>query len=1717
MAGYIGADPAILLLIVQEVGRSLDEASDALSRFVADSTDLPALAAARKTVAQVRGALELTGLRGAPRLMREVQALLQDVDAAQSGLSAGTASLCTRAFAVLRGYLSELHRGEPEQPLKLVSIHQEMLAARGVQRLPELDLFYPDCTPLPPEPDVAAAPETARAVARGQRARYQQGMLAWLRGDVSGLARMREAIGRVDELQVNAQTRQPWWIAAGFLDLLAAPSTPHTSDTKRVCAALDQQLRRSAEGITEAPEDLLREMLYFLAIGQPVTERIAQINRLYGLDDVMPSLLSGLDIINVHAVEELRGKARLLKSLWEKAVTAAEPGDLVPFAELIAQLSTETLPFPSLGELTRLLRDTADGLRANPPTADSAIAIEVATALLLLESTVAVWPETDPQLEQRVVAVGARMAAAQRGEIDFAAARVRLQSDALREGDARAARAEVAAQILASMSTAQATLDAHFTGAAPHDLGSAHKALTQVHGALVVLDQDRPALVAQRCRERVSALQAGRTMSQSGRNELVQVLSALYVFVERLGIGSAEFEEIMHRAQVPPSWYGDASEGDAQAHPDLALAPELAPAAAAEPPATESGQLDIPGDTELLAIFLEEARDVLTTISHNLDVLRQKPDDGAALGILRRAFHTLKGSGRMVGLTHLGEAAWCAERTLNDWIQRGCAVTPELVDFLQAAHGCQADCVDQLARDGRALVHADEIARWAERVKGAPGPEPSAPAQQPQADAGASPRPAADPVNEHTVQIGSIRLSPALYATYLAESSQRLAAVEALLAELSVLPGHGVPPDLTRHIHSLSGISGTAGFHDVRAVAAAVERLLELLPREDVAANLDPLRRAIAGLAAMVAEVHAMRQPPASPELVAELELIATLMEERRAAAPPAASQAMADPDLSASAQSGATAANEPLIDAPLADPIPEPDRRKNRIADDIDAQMLPVFLEEAAELVPQIGRDLRDWRADAASRLIPESLKRLLHTLKGSARMVGAMAIGELTHAMETRVVNVGELGSVPESLFEELENAFDRITLLVEELESGAVPNGAAESYSDTSLTLAPLDVTLHGRTLIQTLHGRTLITTMPVDGQENQPESEQARAVADARRSRALLRVRAELVDRMVNEAGEVTIAQSRIIGEMRAMRGSLKELTDNIVRLRRQAREMEIQAESQMQSRMVQAQQAEEQFDPLEFDRFTRLQELTRFVAESINDVATVQQHLAKNLDEADAALLGQRRVARVLQDELMGVRLVPFSSLSDRFYRVARLTARESGKKVNVDVKGGQVELDRSVLERIGAPLEHLLRNAIVHGIEAPEARLAAGKPETGEITVHLRQEGNEVLLTFGDDGRGLDIERIREKALLTGLLRADAPATDTDVAYLIFAAGFSTAAEVTEAAGRGVGLDVVRNEVVDLGGRVEIEFSAGRGTTFLVYLPLTLAVMKALLVRSGDQFFALPSLMIENVQKVRDDALDRLYAAGEVLWQERHYPFCHLQHLLANPDHVASAQRYNAIVLMRSGAQRAAIHVDDFVGNQEIVVKNIGAQLTRVTGIAGAAVIGNGDSVLIINPVVLAERAGQRGRPAPQRIAEPTLHGRTAIEHALPTVMVVDDSLTVRRIAGRLLTREGYAVVEARDGVEALEQLQHTIPQVMLLDIEMPRMDGFELVRRMRGDGRFRSVPIIMITSRTAEKHRAHALELGVNVYLGKPYQEDELLAHVGRFVGAFAESRSQP
>ena len=610
-----------------------------------------------------------------------------------------------------------------------------------------------------------------------------------------------------------------------------------------------------------------------------------------------------------------------------------------------------------------------------------------------------------------------------------------------------------------------------------------------------------------------------------------------------------------------------------------------------------------------------------------------------------------------------------------------------------------------------------------------------------------------------------------------------------------------------------------------------------------------------------------------------------------------------------------------------------------------------------------------------------------------------------------------------------------------------------------------------------------------------------------------AQSAVRVRAPLLDRLVNQAGEVSITRSRIESGVAQIKGSLSDLTENLERLRAQLRDIEFHGETQMTSRLEAAKAASQAFDPLEFDRFTRFQELTRMMAESVSDVATVQRTLQRSLETTEDELVAQARMTRELQDDLLRTRMVEFEGLSDRLYRVVRQAAKETGKSVRLDIVGGSIEVDRGVLDRMTGSFEHLLRNCVGHGIEAPETRTEAGKEATGSIIVALSQEGNEVGVEFRDDGAGLDLPRIRAKGVVLGLIGADATPTDAELANLIFAPGFSTAEVVTELSGRGVGMDVVRAEVNAMGGRIETATAAGQGTSFKLILPLTTAVTQVVMLRCGDTRVGVPSTLVEVVRRATPAEMDNVYAAGTYTVADRALPFFWLGALLQiSPLPAPSAARTRTVVVIRSAQQRIALHVDEVLGNQEVVVKNLGPQLSRLPGLAGITLLASGAVTLIYNPVALAALYGDAARHATLNAlrlpgAQTMLPADAAPAVALaPLVMVVDDSLTVRRVTQRLLLREGYRVVLAKDGLDALERLAEGVPAIVLSDIEMPRMDGFDLVRNIRADARLRDLPVIMITSRIAQKHREYAAELGVDHYLGKPYAEEDLLALIGRY-----------
>lgn len=466
---------------------------------------------------------------------------------------------------------------------------------------------------------------------------------------------------------------------------------------------------------------------------------------------------------------------------------------------------------------------------------------------------------------------------------------------------------------------------------------------------------------------------------------------------------------------------------------------------------------------------------------------------------------------------------------------------------------------------------------------------------------------------------------------------------------------------------------------------------------------------------------------------------------------------------------------------------------------------------------------------------------------------------------------------------------------------------------------------------------------------------------------------------------------------------------------------------------------------------------------------------------------------------------MRTRMVPFERLLPRLRRVVRQVSAEVGKQVELAVANAEGEMDRSVLERMMSPLEHMLRNAVDHGIEPPEQRTGQGKPAQGRITLELEREGGEILLRLSDDGRGIDLQAVRDKAIERGLMDADADLTDQEILQFILEAGFSTAAQVTQISGRGVGMDVVNSEIKQLGGSMTLTTEPGQGTTFLIRLPFTVSVNRALMVYSGDDLYAIPLNTIEGIVRVSGYELEAYYAPGAPPFEYagKHYDLRYLGDLLGtgHQPRLSGHSLPLPVILVRGAEHSIAVQVDSLAGSREIVVKNLGKQFAVVSGISGATILGDGRVVVILDLLAVI-RAQQAHAQYQQRIEQPA-----SAEDRATLVMVVDDSITVRKVTSRLLERHGMEVVTAKDGVDAIAQLQDLQPDIMLLDIEMPRMDGFEVATLVRHDERLRDLPIIMITSRTGEKHRERARSLGVNEYLGKPYQEAQLLELIGSLV----------
>ena len=1694
-----GIPLTLLSWIKTEVDSALTAVRDSIARFSAAPEDAAVLLGCPAQLHQVSGALRIVGLAGATRFCETIEGSFGKVKGARPSKAA--LEVIDRAVLELNEFVDDLARGQANVPLRLFPAYRDLTTLQGKSDVSERDLFFPDLElQAPPHPEARIlGKDELGPFLQAQRARFQRGLLAWLRNQPAGLKDMRQALDALH--QVAAQLPEPralWWAAAGLIDGLSrAQDADWLGNAKGLCNKIDFQMRDLASGSKKQNESLLREVLYAVGKCKTISPRITNVRQLYQLDALFPeSGLAGLMTFDMDwlqpALKDARSRLEVLKSTWLQYVSG-EPRSASRFRELVISFKARAneLGNPQLVKLLDVIALVSTRLPDPYRSQSQLMVVEMASAFLFAESIIDSFTSPPGDLEQQIVIMGGWLLDAAKGK-STGEPPPGLRVDLSRRIDALQLRAQVAREIFANLRYVEQVLDAFARDAGKRDTLPALKPhLRQIHGALAILGFERAAEVLSACDAMIAeCVTAGHARTAWNLDWIAEGLSTLEFYLEPCVHGGEPAEQSIKlffsrfaKRDAPAAQavkdlvtISPASAAVTErtvflppAAPDTGSAPAVAKTSTATAP--ESEMPDTPATPqptftrELLTIYLEEAGEVLANIDAALPLCREQPHNREALTTIRRGFHTLKGSGRMVGLTDLGEIAWQIEQVMNQYLEQQQQADPGLLELIEIASASFATWVSAIRTRKPLAIDAQRITSLARQLRTgeetaaeplkAAAIEPLAPVAAPEPIADAP----ADPAEESgEVTIGSTRLARSFLEVYLGEAAQRVAALEAEYEGWCNTPDAEVSHEFLRAAHTLASSSRTAGFAAIADLAGEVEHWTPFARQVSEERDIDAVRVTIEELRGMVDAV-ARGQPPAPAEEAARRLRDSAARLQAQTVALPLPESSPAAPAV-------------PETSAPV-DPAPGPVQAPKgtelrKIRDDIDEQLLPIFLEEARELLPLIGSDLREWKANPGDERISQSLRRALHTLKGSARMAGAIRLGELTHLMESGIEAAIQEDQLPAELLEELESKMDRLSLELDRMQENQAVFDPSSAESIPSL-------------------------------RDEVPPGAAPRAEAPLPSPAALLRINADTLDHLINASGEVSIARSRIEAELRVVKQSLADLSESIIRLRGQLREVEMQADSQLQSRASMLDESNRDFDPLEFDRYTRLQELTRLMGESLHDATSIQQALLKNLGETDSALLQQARISRDVQQELMRMRAIPFSTLNERLYRIVRQVARDLDKKAELEIEGSQVELDRGVLERIGAPLEHLLRNALAHGLEAPTVRMAAGKPETGRIAITVRQESNEIALVMSDDGAGLDLDVLRRKALEKGILRRDQEVAEADLVQLIFA-GLSTAEEVTELSGRGVGMDVVRNEIASLGGRVDVATVRGKGTTFTIYLPLTLAVTQAVIVRADGNVLAVSSAMVEQVLRLKADEMARLYDKKMVESQNRSHPLHYLRHLLGATDR-ARIQNYNSVLLLRSGVQRIALHVDELIGNQEIVVKNIGPQLSRVPGVAGATVLADGSIALIVNPVQLALRPVGT---APTRTAAPDAG---LVKPAGPVIMVVDDSLTVRKVTTRLLEREGYVVLTAKDGVDALKQMRDALPDVMLVDIEMPRMDGFDLVKIVRRDPRTQAIPIIIISSRTVEKHRNQAAQIGANAFLGKPFQESDLLEHVARYL----------
>ena len=1731
-----------LHIVAKELAATLNDARASLEGYAERPDQRVLLEKCADQLHSAHGVLRLVEVYGAALLAEEMEHVTRyllssgnDQKRQVDGLDA-----LMRAMVQLPTYLERVLSGGRDLALVLLPLLNDLRSVRGSPLLSEGTLLL-----LNLKSDQNAKPQLTQGEqsisvaqwARRLRPRFQIGLLGYIRGErtVQNLEILAKVTEKLEQVATTQPVFQLWWVVGAILEAVRANGLEGSATLKRLLGQADRQIKalyELGEGryCEDPPIDLLNNLLYYVARATTSGGRIGAVRASFKLAELLPvddAIEHERESLSAPSVKLMRTVAAAIKEDLSKVKDVldifvrrggGQSAELQPQLELLKKIS-DTLGVLGLGELRQRVQDeilalsqiVADG---KPPTEESLV--QVAGVLLSVEDSL------DEQLVRLILpAPSADVAADFPQDLDH---EFRQVSEAvLRECIVNLAR------IKEAVSTAVQKPNEF----SPQGLDNVPQLLRGITAGLLMLGKGRAVELMDAVGAQVRKLiEPGASPPDPVRLERVaDAIVSIEYYMETVQNGRTDPWYMLDNAEMCLKTLAD--DEALSRLPDLSLtSSEAAKTMKLDPAETIAMErtkrahaatnplIVVPEpeavDPQFVELFIEEAKEEIASVRKTFPLWDQNPMDFESLSSMRRSFHTLKGSGRMVGARSIAEFAWSIENLLNRIIDKTLSRTPGMMGLLRSSVAALPQLVEQLETGRHSSAPIEALMSRAFAFADGRDPEQAKANVAPEDRAGSDANSATTSWGGMTLAAQKPAMDPALHEIYSKETSSHLADIREYLRKRSDQPApHELPETVYRAIHTLSGSSKMAeARHGIRITEPLNHVMRKVFDSghglsDSGLATLEHSVRAIENVLSHLNETTGFfSDQPALLSRLRDLESEVDAMLARAAS------------DTSASAMVPALIAAPPMAEAKSpaqgAAQGPAP-------GEEFDHEIANIYSEEATELLESAQASLSVWNKDRQDKQPVAELQRQLHTLKGGARMAGITAMGDLSHELETLVLQIdGGAVAGNDHAHAVMQASLDELSRMRDLVSTGTLPSKARDLIAQIRGLAGQPGAIQAAATPAAPVSARAAPAPPPAARAAAAPLSPAASSPEGSRESTAanedasalelssapilpgreaapverveMARVDADLLDTMLNNAGEVSIFRARLDQQVNSIDFNLAELARTVTRLKEQLRGLEMETEAQVLHRHHDLEPRRDDFDPLELDRYSALQQFSRALAETSGDVASIQGLLETLTREAQSLLTQQARVITELQNSLMRTRMVPFQRHVQRLTRLVRQAANDTGKRAELAVQGAAAELDRQMLERMVAPLEHMLRNSVVHGIEAPDRRALLGKPDVGRISISLERDGAEIVIVVADDGAGINVKLIREKAVALGLIDAHAKLTDEEAVQLILEPGSSTAGHVTQAAGRGVGMDVVATEVKKLGGGLFIDSTYGKGSRFTIRLPFTLAISQALIVRVAEETYALPLATVEGVVRLPRNIVARHLGKDAALFEYggQKYRFQHLGSFVGlGATRLPDLDVSMSVVLIRAGEHSTALVTDELVGSREIVVKSLGPQISAIRGIAGATILGDGRIVLILDMGSLV-RSEWRARPSETAV----LDQRDRRTFAL----VVDDSITVRRVTQRLLERNGMRVLTAKDGVDAVSLLQENLPDIILLDIEMPRMDGYEVAAHVRNDPRLKHIPIVMITSRVSEKHRARAIELGVDDYLGKPYQESQLL-----------------